>query len=160
MTVSNEFPPIYDQIRAAFPAIRDCKPIFAWGDKIYNPDRIAMTAALFVHEGVHGQRQLGTAEPGTARGEDAIRQWWHRYIVDPRFRLMEELLAHAAEYRFYMNSPTSNRHLKRAALKVMGQRLASPLYGSLISVADAMIAIATPEKPFSTRLREQTAAAI
>lgn len=149
MRVVPEFPPNYAEIVAAFPGIRGRQPIFAWGDVIYNPHRIQIPPELVAHEQVHAQRQ--GVSPAL---------WWQRYIADLRFRLMEELLAHAAEYRFIAESPDSNRHARRAALKAIAQRLASPLYGSLISARDAMIAIAEPEKPFRTRLPEQGAAAI
>lgn len=149
MRVVNELPPNYADIIAAFPGIRGRQPIFAWGDVIYNPHRIQIPPHLVDHERVHSERQ--GVSPGL---------WWQRYIADPRFRLMEELLAHAAEYRAVIGSPNSNRKARRGALKAIAQRLASPLYGSLISVADAMIAIDTPDKPFRTRLPEQGAAAV
>jgi hypothetical protein len=144
-----EFPPNYAEIQAAFPGIRGRKPFFAWGDIIYNPHRVVIPPELVAHEAVHAQRQ--GVSPGL---------WWQRYIADPRFRLMEELLAHVAEYRAYVDNPNCNRHGRRAALKAIAGRLASPLYGGLISARDAMIAIAEPEKPFRTRLPEQGAAAI
>lgn len=160
MRIVHMQPPIYDELLKAFPAIRGYKPFFAWGDTIYNPHRVVIPPELIEHERVHGVRQLGTALAGTPRGEDAIRSWWHRYMTDARFRLMEELLAHAAEYRAVIGGPNCNRKARRGALKAIAQRLASPLYGSLISVSDAMIAIDTPEKPFRTRLPEQAATAI
>lgn len=147
MRVAPEFPPNYPEIVAAFPGIRGRKPIFAWGDVIYNPHRVIVPPQLVAHEMVHAERQ--GVSPAL---------WWQRYIADPRFRLMEELLAHVAEYGACLE--LGNRHTRRAALKAIAEKMASPLYGSLISVRDAMIAIAEPEKPFRTRLPEQGADAI
>jgi len=159
MRVVKAFPPIYAEILAAFPEAAHRKPIFAWGDIIYNPHGIEVTRELQVHEKVHGDRQLGTAVNGTARGEDAIRVWWHRYLTNPGFRLMEELLAHAAEYRAWCESSKITRNQRRLVLRSLAQRCASPLYGSLISVNDAKIAIAEPGKPFKTRIVGSTSAA-
>lgn len=178
MRIVHEFPPLYAEMQAAFPGMRGIKPIFAWGDVIYNPHRIAITPQLEVHESVHAERQLKFRLPEHTDAAIAeletradfqhwrVEAWWRRYMADPAFRLMEELLAHAAEYRAYIDSPTCNRHIRRAALKAIAQRMASPLYGTgeafggLISVHDAMIAIGSPEKPFRTRLPEQGAAAV
>jgi hypothetical protein len=141
-------PPLYPEILAAFPAAKSMRPVFAWGHTIYNPHGIEITPELRVHEGIHGQRQGDNPE-----------EWWRRYMVDPAFRLMEELLAHATEYRAYCDRPDFDRNRRRLVLRSIAQRLASPLYGSLISVADAKIAIATPDKPFRTRLKGSEQAA-
>jgi len=148
MRVVNAFPPIYAEILAAFPEAAHRKPIFAWGDVIYNPHGIEVTHELHVHEQVHGDRQGVNPEA-----------WWRRYIADPGFRLMEELLAHAAEYRAWCSSANITRNQRRLVLRSLAQRCASPLYGSLISVNDAKIAIAEPGKPFKTRIVGSTSAA-
>lgn len=140
MRIILEFPPIYHEVVAAFD-LRGRQPIFAWGDKIYNPHGIAIPPELIEHERVHMRRQNG--DPAA---------WWRRYIDDPRFRLNEELLAHRTEYLAHISKPTVTRNQRRIVLRHIAQRLASKLYGSLISVDDAKIAIADPEKPFRTRL--------
>lgn len=131
MQIVKQFPPIYNDIAAAFD-LRGCKPIFAWGDIIYNPHNVDIPPELIVHEAVHMQRQ-GVDPEG----------WWRTYISSPQFRLDEELLAHRAEYQYIIER--SNRNRRRMALKVTAQRLASRIYGSLISVRDAKLAIAGHE---------------
>lgn len=130
MNIRIEFPPNYAEVAAAFD-LRGVKPIFAWGDTIYNPHDVPIPPELIAHESVHIQRQAG--DPAS---------WWQQYIADPQFRLNEELMAHAAEYRYIIDSKKSSRNQRRIALKITAQRLAAKLYGSLISVKDAKAAIA------------------
>ncbi len=144
MRVVYEFPPLYDEIAGAFD-LRCYKPIFSWGDRIFNPHRVAVDTALIAHEGVHGGRQGESPEA-----------WWRRYIADPQFRLTEELLAHTAEYRVRCAGLTPNQC--QAVLRMIARRLTSKLYGSLISITDAKIAIARPDLPFRTRLDTPAAA--
>lgn len=143
MKIVRDYPPNYPAIAAAFD-LRGRKPVFAWWDVLFNPHGIEIGAELMAHEELHSVRQKKF--PGGAEA------WWRQYIADPRFRLMEELLAHVAEYRAYLETNGATRNVRRAVLAQLAQRIASPLYGRLISVSDAKIAIATPDKPFRTRL--------
>lgn len=122
-----ERPPIFDEARAKFGA-RVERAIFSWGGIIYNPARIAVTPALLRHEAVHGERQ-----------EPDIAGWWKRYLDDAEFRLAEEIPAHQAEYRHLAEH--GNRNERRAAAKLVASRLASPLYGRLITapLAEALL---------------------
>ncbi len=113
MKVLHLFPPNYPAINRAF-NVRGKPILFAYG-AIYNPSRIKIPDHLMAHEAVHIARQ----------GDDPAA-WWERYIGDRQFRLDEEIAAHQAECR---HSP----HLAED----IAQRLASPLYGSLIGLAEA-----------------------
>lgn len=129
MRIVRDFPPMYDEIRAAFPQIRGRKPFFAWGNIIYTPFGGDLTRSLIEHEGEHGARQA-----------QDITGWWRRYIDDPEFRLHEELLAHRVEYRSLMGS-TTNRRQRRMALKLVAGRLSGPFYGRMMTLARAKEAI-------------------
>jgi hypothetical protein len=118
-TVICRKPPLFDEIAAAFD-LAGQKPIFAWGSVIYNPHAITIPACLFVHEGVHGERQ----------GSD-VEGWWRRYIAEPPFRLDEEIPAHQAEYRAFCDG--RDRNARRIGLHHIAKRLASPLYGRMVS---------------------------
>lgn len=133
MTVVLEQPPMIDAIAAAFPAARKPGTIFSWGAKLYNPSGVAISPALKAHEAVHGQRQGNT--------DDEVRAWWERYIEDAAFRFDEELIAHRAEYRALCAS-TKDRNARARGLHVMAARLASPLYGGLVSYNEARRVIA------------------
>jgi hypothetical protein len=141
MKIVRGYPPLFAEIKAAFPAASRPGILFSWGDTIYNPSGVAIPPELMAHEGLHASRQKGDPE-----------SWWRRYIAEPSFRLTEELLAHTTEYHFVLATYGNNRSVRRRALAVIAGRLASPLYGSLISLRDAKIAIADPEKHFRTRL--------
>jgi hypothetical protein len=81
-----DVPPLFDEIDAVF-GVRGKPILFAWGDKIFNPAGVTIPQELIAHEAVHGKRQ------GDVVG------WWRRYLVDPEFRLAEELPAHVAEFK-------------------------------------------------------------
>jgi len=114
MKILTTFPPNYREISTAF-GVRGRGVIFCYGDTIYNPMRVEVGPELIAHESVHSGRQNGSPEV-----------WWRRYIADPQFRLDEEIPAHRAEY------------LVSGRLEDIARRLASPLYGSLISIERAI----------------------
>lgn len=102
--------------------------IFTWGDTIYNPSGITVSNELKAHEGVHFSRQTNHTP--------AIEGWWRRYIADVEFRLAEELPAHRAEYQAFRNRVRCFRS-RISFVTALSARLASPLYGSLITPAKA-----------------------
>lgn len=132
MKIVHARPPNFGAIAEAF----QLRPgvIFAFGTAIYNPDRIEIGPELMAHETAHAKRQV---ELGGPEG------WWAAYIADPQFRLGEEIIAHRAEYRAHCRRPGIDRpcngfrSMRLFHLNAIAQRLASPLYGGLISVAEA-----------------------
>lgn len=117
-------PPNFKAINAAF-NVRG-KPVFyAYDGVIYNPSRQPIPPAIMAHEAVHLEQQA--AIPG------GPAEWWRRYIADRPFRLGQELPAHRVEYQFLC----AHGGNADAALERIAERLASPLYGSLISYDDA-----------------------
>ncbi len=133
--IVNDYPPLYDEIAAAFRLkVRD-PIIFSWGDRLYDPTRMGIPPELIAHEAVHGERQ--------GRGQQ-ILDWWKQYIEDRAFRLAEELPAHCAEYQHVLAH--GNRTERRAALRVTAERLAAPLYGRLITPAEAVKALRAADR--------------
>ena len=126
MEIVSDFPPIYDEITSMF-TIAKRGVIFAWGDKIYNPDNVYIPPQLIAHERVHGRRQ----------GSD-IHGWWRRYLDEKEFRLNEEILAHIAEMK-YLLGPNPNRQMRRQNLRLIAKRLSNPLYRYHISRAQAQV---------------------
>jgi hypothetical protein len=100
MRVIKAFPPNYRMINDAF-AVRGKPVIFCYGDTIYNPSGIAVGPALLAHETVHSVRQK--ADPFGISG------WWARYVVDPAFRLAEEIPAHQAEFNYWQRQAEPDR---------------------------------------------------
>jgi hypothetical protein len=126
---------MWDQIAAKFDVVG--KPIiFAWGDTIFNPERVPLTKELHAHEEVHGERQWAYREGPCPCPAEAVELWWQRYLIDPEFRLDEEIPAHAAEYKAYCKRHHGT-HARSTALAMIARKLASPLYGGLIGQADA-----------------------
>ena len=125
MFVLRAYPPNYYSITARFPFAVERGVIFAWGDTIYNPSGGPITPALLAHERVHGERQ----------GTD-IEGWWNSYLTSSAFRLEEEIVAHRAEFRNFRRNH-ADRNQRAKYLRDCAARLASPLYGGLISAADA-----------------------
>lgn len=133
MKIVPVYPPNIDQIEAVFKVRGTKGVIFTFGDTIYAPDGGEMPPWLRAHEGVHYSRQTA---PGMTP-----EAWWERYLVDPEFRLGEELPAHRAEYRS-LCSLARDRNIRSRALHEMAQRLSGPLYGGVIKFADARRRIA------------------
>jgi len=123
MKVRVATPPNYDAILRTFPVLGK-SVLFAYGDTVFNPAGVDIPPELMVHEEVHSKQQADNPET-----------WWTLYLADPEFRLDEEVEAHVAELN-HINK-IYNRHQRRKALTVLAERLASPLYGSLITTKKA-----------------------
>lgn len=126
MKVIKAYPPNFSLLAKAFPIKGKPGILYAFGDKLYNPSGMKVTPWIMAHELVHGVRQ----------NELGLEHWWHSYINSAIFRYDEEILAHRAEWRAYTGPDASNY------LTLISERLASPLYGRLLSVAEAREAIA------------------
>lgn len=119
-----DYPPLFDEIDRVF-HVRGQPIIYAYGARIFNPTRIEIPPQLLAHEAVHGHRQLPD-----------VAAWWRRYLVDVPFRLAEELPAHRAELEWLLKN--GNRKQRRAAIRVVAGKLAAPLYGSIVTPAEAV----------------------
>ena len=113
-----QYPPNYVAIRKAFD-LRGAKPIFAYGDVIFNPHKCLITPALRAHEEVHSARQ----------GDDPAG-WWKQYIASKEFRLAEELPAHVVEWQTLGGTEEQ--------LDFIAGRLAAPIYGPMVSKPHAL----------------------
>lgn len=127
--VRGQYPPLFDEIKAVFPAADNVGVLFSWQDRIYwpKPNGADISAALYAHEAVHGRRQ--------AEYVDGVEGWWRRYLVDKDFRFEEEILAHKAEYAEFCRNSVRNQ--RRMYLHSVASRLASALYGRMIPYQDA-----------------------
>jgi len=128
--IRDEYPPIYEKAKEVFPLKGG--EIFAWGpDIIYAPGHTHIPPWLIDHELVHFKQQQGEPE-----------YWWRLYLSDPAWRYIQELEAHQEEYRsFCRHNKDGNKRFQY--LVRISRRLASPMYGSLVSASEAMKSIAS-----------------
>ncbi len=130
MEIVTDYPPIYDEIKSAFPKVGR-GVIFAWGNKIYNPYNVSIPVQLIAHERTHGRRQ----------GND-VGGWWRRYIDEKEFRLTEEMAAHIVEMNILLG-PNPNRQMRRQNLRSISKRFSNPLYRFGISKTQALVLFKT-----------------
>ena len=124
-----EFPPNYSEIIAAIPAVTLSRPVFAWGDDIYNPYRLRIDRYLRVHEAVHGRQQHG--EPA---------EWWRKYLNTPEFRLTQELEAYKEQLADFARSH-KNREDVHGYARMLAGKLSGPMYANLIDSISAYKAL-------------------
>lgn len=125
MKIVDQNPPNYFEITQHFPDLEIHKPIFCFGDTIYNPFHIEITKDLEIHEEVHYKQQGGLPEA-----------WWIRYIYDLAFRLSQEIEAYGTQWLF-INSLNMSSKIKRWKLEQMALALSGPLYSHLLSYGEA-----------------------
>ena len=133
MKTVRDWPPNIDTIASVMPQARTRRGvIFTYGNAIYNPHGSDLSGALIAHEQVHSERQGKTPD-----------QWWDAYLNDIGFRFNEELLAHIAEYRWWLKQRDStdpmNGFRTKGAFRLaqIAGRLSSSLYGGLVSYREA-----------------------
>lgn len=121
-----EYPPNIDAIRA----VLDIPPngvVFTYGDILFNPDRGYIDGSLWAHEETHARQQM----------QIGVENWWEEYLTNDDFRLKQELEAYQNQYKHYC-SITPNREKRIVFLVRLARDLASPMYGSTISIKEAM----------------------
>lgn len=133
MEIVKALPPNYEQISKRFhfsslPATFN--PVFAWGDKIYNPTGHPIPKDIMIHEEVHQkqQEQIG------------LERWWEYYLTNDGFRLEQEVEAYRVQYKWIAEN--SSRNVRREMLQSIARDLSSALYGNIIKKREAEALIA------------------
>lgn len=121
-----DWPPNIDEIREVLPVSQN--NIFAYDEVIYNPGGGKLPPWLVEHEKVHFMQQ--------AKYPGGVKSWWHRFLLDPVFRLKQEIPAHQLEFHVY-GKCGAPRNQRRVYLKGMAKRLSAPMYGNIISFHEA-----------------------
>lgn len=122
MLIIRGFPPNYAALRKMFDLGRKPGVVFSYGFTIYNPGGHKLPAWIIAHEEAHGERQR----------ERGVVSWWEDYLADQKFRLLEEIIGHRAEYRAYPGIGSYD-HARNIASKLSG-----PLYNHMINYSDAL----------------------
>lgn len=124
MKIVNDYPPNITEIRQVLNPPPNA--IFAYDHVIYNPSDEKIWPDLEEHEKVHFTQQdkLGSAD-----------LWWKRYLLDPDFRLDQELEAYNVQY-LYIKSKMPNNKAVKALLTEMASQIAT-IYGIKLGLAEA-----------------------
>src|SRR3989338_9900589 len=125
--VSNEKPPIWDDVCGAF----GIKPeaYFTYGDTIYNPSKLPLIADIIEHEKVHMEQQK--------HNDVDAALWWGRYLREPEFRLDQEARAYGRQYEVICSVVKDRNHRNRY-LMALSRSLSGPLYNNSIGQVEAM----------------------
>lgn len=122
MQVSPTYPPNIDAILKVLPMVSKTPGvIFTYGDIVHNPSGSEVRDHLLHHESIHMGQQK-------AMGPE---KWWELYLSDPDFRLMQELEAYRAEYKFVKEN--YSREARRKLIAHITSALSSGMYGNLVN---------------------------
>ena len=128
--------------------------VWTYGNTLYNPGGIYVPDHLMAHEQTHSvqqERYRAPEAPSTVNlatvktafdhaAGDGPDGWWKRYLIDPEFRLEQELQAYAMQYAFYCQGHKDRNDRFRFALQ-LARSLSGPLYQLPITLGDARKAI-------------------
>ena len=126
--VSKEKPPVWKAVCQAF-QINPVTAIFTYGDTIYNPNGVTLSAPLIEHERIHMAQQ-------NHNDKDAAL-WWGRFLREPEFRIDQEARAYARQYDV-MCEKIKDRNLRARVRINLANSLSGPLYGGTITHIDAL----------------------
>lgn len=138
------FPPNFSSIAKVFPVKGKQGIVYAYGDTIYNPSGKPLPPWIVAHEEVHLKQQSF---------HQLETKWWAAYIVSPQFRLAMEIEAHIVEWNTYKHANGLTMEVTRY-LDQMATRLSGPLYGNMLSYADAIKEITGNERTSSAAGRD------
>lgn len=124
MDIIIDYPPNYEQIKKVFKLHKGI--MFAYGNKIYNPDNGGVDKPLLEHEKIHLKQQGNNP-----------KKWWDRYLTDNDFRLSQELEAYKRQYRVAKNFYKSRDNVF-TLLKNIARDLSGDMYGNIIDFSNAM----------------------
>lgn len=126
MNLSNKRPPNNVAKRCAEKFdLSNCKPIYTFGDTVYNPHNAKVDEFLIAHETVHAMQQ------GEHPGE-----WWNDYFSDKDFRFKEELAAYRVQFRVFCSQIKDRNEQARYLIKLAND-LSSLQYGGLCTQSTA-----------------------
>lgn len=125
MNILNQKPPIYDQAKKVLGDLTGM--VFCYGDNIYFPDGISpvLPSDVIVHEAVHSAQQ-----------DESPSEWWKRYLIDPEFRLRQELQAFQEQYQYCCTIVKDTNH-RAKILHTLALQLSHKNYGPMITYQSA-----------------------
>lgn len=126
MKISEQEPPygVMQKCQQKFD-LSGVKPVFTFGDTIYNPYEMPVGEALVSHEMVHMVQQ----------GEKP-HEWWDAYLSDKDFRFKQELEAYRVQYRV-AKSILKDRNMVARLLFAISGDLSGEMYGKMCTRTQA-----------------------
>jgi hypothetical protein len=129
--MSYDKPPVWDSVCLAF-KINPTSAIFTYGDTIYNPNKLNLTADLVEHERMHMAQQ--------EHSDEGAALWWGKYLRDADFRIDQEARAYGRQYDVICKVIT-DRNQRNRVLMDLARILSGPLYNKVVNVNTAMTLI-------------------
>lgn len=130
MRIVYGFPPNYDQIVRTFNIKDHENVIFTYGDELFVPagNRIQIDKPLMRHEQTHARQQRAMG----------IEEWWSQFLIDPQFRLSQELEAYREQYRAMSGLTPQQRE---GYLTHISNDLGGEIYGNIMTPEQARAVI-------------------
>lgn len=128
MKIFIQNPPNHDQLVKFFNLDENEIIFFSYGDCLYNPKGVTMSADLIRHEETHLYQQ------GYDRTSAKI--WWDMYITDAYFRSEQEIEAYGEQYKFICQI-YKDRNKRDTYLRGFSKYLSSTMYGNCIKYNEA-----------------------
>jgi hypothetical protein len=126
MILSKEQPEIYKTLHEKFGVEWDSGVIITYGDTVYC--KYDLPEQKIVHEQVHIDQQKNPKE------------WWEKYLLDPKFRLFQEVQAYRAECR-YLEKTIKDRNKLSLRIHDICKDISSSMYGGIVPYAVAKEAV-------------------
>lgn len=126
MNFSTKKPSVYKILHDEFGVEWEDHILITIGDTIHTKDPDIVRPDLLVHEKCHEvqQREMG------------IKEWWKRYLEDPRFRLDQECQAYKCQ-AIWLKKNLNDRNKRFKFIHSMAVDLSSEMYGKVISYNEA-----------------------
>ena len=120
--------PNFNKLKELF-GIDEKYAIISYGDTIYCPEE-GMSKDLLQHELTHCERQNFNKQ--------SADRWWQKYLEDKDFRLQEELIAYANQYKF-CEKIYKDRNKRAKIMWELAKELSSSTYGNIIDFSDGLL---------------------
>lgn len=136
MKIVKDYPPNYDAICRAIPAVRqNPRIIFTYGDKLYAPSFKGLDDQTIYKGELIPDHLMAHEETHTRQQGDDIEGWWDRYLTDVQFRLDQEVEAYHVQWKMLVER--YDRPHRRRMLKAICHDLAGTWYGRLVTKEQA-----------------------
>jgi len=119
MKQKHEQPPNWPELEKAF-GVKWGEVVVTFGDTCYCKE--SLSDDLVEHESLHVTQQTGYDGGPTA--------WWARYMIDPEFRLSQELPAYKKQFNFIRKKVKDRNQRHKIAVQI-AKILSGKTYGNL-----------------------------